>query len=73
MIFKESLESLLVLASCLEQPSRLARENGDQDTIVKISSWVSKLILPDGSTIPKDDVPSGMYAMTRFQAYAYHG
>jgi hypothetical protein len=56
--FKRLLQNLLVLASCLEYPSRLTREAGDEDIINKIASWISKIILPDGSTIPQDDGPS---------------
>lgn len=66
LYFKESLENIIVLASCLDEPTRLARETGDQDAISKISSWVSKMILPDGSTIPQDDIPSGMFPVTHY-------
>ena len=57
----ESLENILVLASCLEQPSRLVREEHDNDSVNKIVLWISKTILPDGSIVSKDDIASSLY------------
>jgi hypothetical protein len=54
------LENILVLRSCLEHPSRLDRGADDENIIEVIASWISKMILPDGSIIARDDIPSGI-------------
>jgi hypothetical protein len=54
------LENILVLGSCLEHPSRLYREPGDEEAINNIASWISNTIIPDGSIIARDDIPSGI-------------
>lgn len=72
MDLKASLDNILVLSSCLENQDRITREAGDEDAIKNIAAWVSKSILPDESTISRDDIPSGMYFLIRWDSLAHH-
>jgi hypothetical protein len=64
--FKRALEHVLVLGTCLDHPSRLSREAGDEDAIISIASWISNTVLPDGSIISHDNIPSGIYSSARY-------
>ncbi|CZT51581.1 uncharacterized protein RSE6_12741 [Rhynchosporium secalis] len=44
---EDDLSNLLILRSCLEEgPSRLQREDNDEQYITRLSVWISKSILP---------------------------
>lgn len=52
-------EQLLLLNSCLTNEERLQRDDGDDESINKLSLWIAQAILPDGRMILNDDSAKG--------------
>ncbi|PVH80343.1 hypothetical protein DL98DRAFT_588452 [Cadophora sp. DSE1049] len=52
----DDLPNLLILHSCLGTP-RLQHEDDDEEYISKLSSWISKAILPTSDVATHDDAP----------------
>ncbi|TVY37373.1 CCA tRNA nucleotidyltransferase, mitochondrial [Lachnellula occidentalis] len=52
----DDLQNLLILNSCLSNSDRLERENGDAESIERLSLWISKAILPDKILNGQDEV-----------------
>ncbi|KAG0651535.1 tRNA nucleotidyltransferase [Hyphodiscus hymeniophilus] len=53
------LQHILILRSCLENSTRVP-ETQDQASILRLSVWLSEVILPESSIINYDDDSSGM-------------
>ncbi|TVY54403.1 hypothetical protein LCER1_G003877 [Lachnellula cervina] len=60
----DGLQNLLILDSCLRNPDRLERENGDDENIKKLSLWISTAILPDKSLNGQDAISDGILSFS---------
>ncbi|TVY64214.1 Uncharacterized protein LSUE1_G007653 [Lachnellula suecica] len=56
----DNLQNLQNLNSCLSKPDRLLREQDDDEDIIRLCLWISKVILPDGSFNVEDDMSDGI-------------
>ena len=58
-VIQDELETTIVITSCLSSGGQILREDEDGQYIDKLSLWLSKSILPDGTIIPQDEMPEG--------------
>ncbi len=61
---QDEIQTLLILNSCLSEPTRLVKEKDDAMNAGKISLWISKAILPSGDIIAQDEAPEGEHSIT---------
>jgi hypothetical protein len=65
-VTQDEIQTLLVLNSCLNERTRLVKENNDATNAEKISLWISKAILPSGDIIAQDEAPEGEHSTLLF-------
>jgi len=68
---QDELETLLILDACLEESSRLAIKEDDDEFTTKLALWIAKAILPNGTLVPNDEAPEGAFLTASLMVNQY--